>query len=205
MQIHFSKILERHLTIPLLRAVQERQPTLLQGPRGSGKTTLLRRELPGYVYAALDDAADRAKARRDPAGFIARLRGPAVIDDVQRAPELVRYLTEDRPQLPLVIAASVRLPLEMTSFELYGPTRAERQRRPALPLEMLGRFVPAIRGECGEVPTWPRTHRHFDQDVRGLVDVHDLDQFEEFLRLARARSGELLHQQEMAREARVAL
>jgi hypothetical protein len=196
--------LDRHLTIPLLRAVQHRAPVLVQGPRGSGKTTLLRRELPAYVYAALDDAADRAKARRDPEGFIARLRGAAVIDDVQRAPELVRYLAEDRPQLPLVIASSVRLPLEMRDFELYGPTHAERQRRPALPLEMLGRFVPAVRGERGEVPTWPLIHRFLDQDVRGLVDVHDLDQFQEFLRLARTRSGELLRQQDLARETGVA-
>jgi ABC-type transport system involved in cytochrome c biogenesis ATPase subunit len=71
--------LDRHLAIPLLRAAQDGEPILVQGPRGSGKTTLLRREFSGHIYVTLEDAADRSRARRDPAAFLARLRGPAVM------------------------------------------------------------------------------------------------------------------------------
>jgi len=179
------------------------EPVLLQGPRGSGKTTLLRRELPGYIYVALDDAGDRKRARNDPAAFLALLRGPAIVDDVQRAPELVQYLAQHPPSLPLIFASSVRLSLDVATFELYGPTRAERQGRPPLPLEMLGRFAPAHLAKS-EIPSWPRMTWLLDQDVRGLVEVHDMDRFEEFLLLAAKRSGELLHQQALASEIGVA-
>jgi|RhiMethySRZTD1v2_1073278.scaffolds.fasta_scaffold506984_1 predicted AAA+ superfamily ATPase len=192
--------LDRHLAIPLLRAAQDGEPILVQGPRGSGKTTLLRREFSGHIYVTLEDAADRSRARRDPAAFLARLRGPAVIDDFQRAPELNPHLTN----LPLVLASSQRLTVGLKTFELYSPTRAERQRRPPLPLDMLGRFAPVTHTPAHELAPWPRTRRFLHDDVRRLVNVDDLDRFERFLDLAEAQSGELLHQQELARAAGVA-
>ena len=86
----------RTIALPLHRAMQLGDPVLLQGPRSSGKTTLLQREFPGHTYAALDDAANRSRARNDPAGFLARLRGPAIVDDLHRAPELIEHLRDRR-------------------------------------------------------------------------------------------------------------
>jgi predicted AAA+ superfamily ATPase len=62
---------------------------LLNGPRQCGKTTLVRQFATDQrPYLTLDDATTAAAAREDPQGFLRRLDG-AVIDEVQRVPELL--------------------------------------------------------------------------------------------------------------------
>lgn len=194
----------RSLTIPLHRAVQREKTVLLQGPRSAGKTTLLRREFPGHRYLSMDEAADRERARRNPPEFLARLRGQAVIDDLHRAPELVEHLAATPDSGPLILASSRRLRLPAVTFELYPATRAERELRTPLALEMLGRFVPAAAPVAATAAPWPLGRRFVESDVRDLVNVHDLDRFESFVRLAQAHSGEVLDQQALANESGVA-
>ena len=191
-------MLDRALAVPLHRAVMIDEPVLVQGPRGAGKTTLIRREFPAHTYVALDDAVDRARARSNPQGFLARLRGPAVIDDLHRAPELLAYLAAPRP---LILVSSRRLQLPFATFELYPPTQAEREGRAPLSLEMLGRFAPVSEPRAS-ASDFPKVRERFfmDRDVRDLINVHDLDRFESFLRIAESRSGAILDQQSMANE-----
>ncbi len=198
-------MLHRTLALPLHRAAQRAKLVLLQGPRGAGKTTLLRRELPGHTYVALDDHQDRTRARADPERFLAGLRGAAIVDDAHRAPELIAYLAASPPPNPLVLASARRLVLPTAeTLELHRPTRAEAQRRPPLPLEMLGRFAPSLTpSPTGPVP-WPTPRSFLHLDVRELVRLHDLDRFEAFLRAARDRSGHLLDQQALATECGLA-
>jgi uncharacterized protein len=191
-------MLDRTLAIPLRRASLFHEPVLVQGPRASGKTTLLRREFPAHTYVALDDAADRARARRDPRAFLAKLRGPAVIDDLHRAPELIPHIHGDRP---FILASSRRLATSFETFELHPPPQAERARRPPLSLETLGRFVPSA--DPLPVPSAPppaADRSWLDRDLRDLIRVHDLDRFEAFLQFAESRSGAILDQQAIADE-----
>ncbi|MHB1468123.1 MAG: ATP-binding protein [Solirubrobacteraceae bacterium] len=64
----------------------------LLGARQAGKSTLVKeiasREHPAS-YLTLDDDGTRRSALEDPTGFIASISGPAVIDEVQRAPDLM--------------------------------------------------------------------------------------------------------------------
>ena len=81
-------------------ALSDTPVVLVVGPRQAGKTTLVR-QLAGsdIQYITLDDAATRQSAEGDPAGFIRNL-DRAVIDEVQRAPELLlaikKTVDEDR-------------------------------------------------------------------------------------------------------------
>jgi predicted AAA+ superfamily ATPase len=75
------------------------------GPRQAGKSTLARQlQMAGIVpnYFSLDDDALRAAARADPDGFALSLARPAVIDEVQRAPELMLAIKQilDRDLTP---------------------------------------------------------------------------------------------------------
>jgi predicted AAA+ superfamily ATPase len=75
------------------------------GPRQAGKSTLARQlQAAGVVpnYFSLDDEALRAAALTDPDGFALSLARPAVIDEVQRAPELMLAIKQilDRDQAP---------------------------------------------------------------------------------------------------------
>lgn len=189
-------IIYRTLTVPLRRASLSGEPILLQGPRGSGKTTLLRSSFPAHSYVTLEDPAERDRARRDPQAFLGRLRGPALIDDVHRAPQLMVYMDGLRP---LILGSSLRLQTQLTTFELYPATLAEREGRRPLPLEMLGRFEPApVQRGRQPAPTFAPGRAWLDRDVRALINVHDLDRFEEFVRFAETCSAGVLDQQGIA-------
>jgi uncharacterized protein len=75
------------------------------GPRQAGKSTLAKQlQTTGIVpnFFSLDDEATRVAARADPDGFALSLARPAVIDEVQRAPELMLAIKQilDRDQTP---------------------------------------------------------------------------------------------------------
>ncbi|MES2091435.1 MAG: ATP-binding protein [Pseudomonadota bacterium] len=80
----------RHVQKKLTEALQDTPVVLLNGARQTGKSTLAKQHAKqdGMRYYTLDDATTLAAARQDPAGFIAGLTGPVVIDEVQRVPEL---------------------------------------------------------------------------------------------------------------------
>ncbi len=86
---------------------------LVSGPRQSGKTTLVK----GFAdenmrYLTLDDDVLLAAARQDPVGFIRGL-DRAIIDEAQRAPELMRALKrsvdEDRRAGRFILTGSADL------------------------------------------------------------------------------------------------
>jgi hypothetical protein len=160
---------------------------------------MLRQEFPGHSYVALDSAPIRVRARRDPPGFLARFRGPAIVDDLHRAPELAQYLATPGFSAPLILATSRRLQLPLKTLDLYAPTSAERQQRPPLPLAVLGRFVPSLVPVPPPAP-WPTQRNFIECDLRDLVSVHDADRFESFLQAAQLRSGQPLDQQALANE-----
>lgn len=92
----------RHLLPNLLDALSDTPVVLVNGARQTGKSTLVAALAAerGMRYLTLDDQVVLAAARSDPAGFVAGLGGPVVIDEVQRAPgiflELKAAVDRDR-------------------------------------------------------------------------------------------------------------
>lgn len=82
----------RHLSASLHIALQDTPVVCLLGPRQCGKTTMARTLEPGYAYLSFDDEATLAFARDDPSGFVAALPTYAILDEVQRVPQLLRSL-----------------------------------------------------------------------------------------------------------------
>lgn len=81
---------KRHITTELHAALADTPVVLLNGARQTGKTTLAR-DYAGSAsvpYVTLDDATQLAAARSDAKGFLLGLGDRAVIDEVQKAPEL---------------------------------------------------------------------------------------------------------------------
>ena len=83
--------IERHLTQSVLEALKDTPVVYVQGARQTGKSTLVQAIAKGphpASYYSLDAATVLASAKGDAEGFVAGLEGPAVIDEVQRAPDL---------------------------------------------------------------------------------------------------------------------
>ncbi|MDR0480357.1 MAG: ATP-binding protein [Gallionellaceae bacterium] len=80
---------ERFAQQRMTEALSDTPVVLLAGPRRAGKTTLARKmSAPDRPYITLDDQTALDAARADPAGFIRGI-DQAVIDEIQRAPELL--------------------------------------------------------------------------------------------------------------------
>lgn len=62
------------------------------GPRQSGKSTLVRAVFPDRPYVSLEDPDRREFAADDPRGFLAQYPAGAILDEVQRCPDLFSYL-----------------------------------------------------------------------------------------------------------------
>lgn len=87
--IHY--VIHRHLTPRVLDALSDTPVVYIQGARQTGKSTLVQAIARGprpAAYYSLDSATVLSATQGDPDGFIAGLPGPAVIDEVQRAPGL---------------------------------------------------------------------------------------------------------------------
>jgi len=79
----------------LERAAEEFPVVILTGPRQSGKTTLLQHLFAkSYAYVSLEPPDVRAAASEDPRGFLAMYPPPAILDEVQYAPDLLPYIKE---------------------------------------------------------------------------------------------------------------
>ncbi len=85
-------------------ALADTPVVLIHGPRQCGKTTLARDvgETASYGYRTFDDDTLRAAASADPIGFVDRLPPRAILDEVQRVPELFTTLKAavDRDRTP---------------------------------------------------------------------------------------------------------
>ena len=94
----------RFVETSLAEAVSDTPVVLIHGPRQCGKTTLTKTfgEPRGYAYFSFDDDVAAAAAKADPVGFIGDLPEKAILDEVQRVPELFTALKQcvDRNRTP---------------------------------------------------------------------------------------------------------
>lgn len=114
----FSEILVRS-------ALRDTRVVAISGPRQSGKTTLARRfAQQGRIYVTLDNQPTLAAAKSDPVAFIRGL-DRAIIDEVQRAPELLlaikQSVDEDpRPGRFLLTGSANLLTIKTVNESLAG-------------------------------------------------------------------------------------
>jgi uncharacterized protein len=92
-----SGLIARRLEPLIGDAIDDARIVFVAGARQVGKTTLIRRiTRPGGARPMrqlnLDEKATRDAANSDPAGFVAGLGGPAFIDEIHRAPDLLLEL-----------------------------------------------------------------------------------------------------------------
>ncbi|MCE2900118.1 MAG: AAA family ATPase [Gemmatimonas sp.] len=122
----------------------------MTGPRPSGKTTLCRATFPDLPYVSLEPLDVREFATADPLGCLGALPNGALIDEVQRAPDLFSNLQTKVDQNPApgrfiltgshqrgLMASVIQSLARCTGLlELYPPSWAELKRFPSAPSEL---------------------------------------------------------------------
>ena len=158
----------RPLSEAVKTALKDTPVVCLLGPRQCGKTTLVRSFAPEWSYVSLDEEALLATARNDPAGFVASLPDPVILDEVQRAPALLRsikaivdhhrkpgrFLLTGSANLLLVPQLGDSLAGRMEIVQLHPLAESEKERKPGAFLRTLiaGHLKPGIEGEKWEAP-----------------------------------------------------
>ncbi len=188
-------IIDRSLAVPLRRRLRHYPVVMVTGPRQSGKTTRCRAVFSDRPYVSLEGLDLRTYAREDPRGFLREYRRGAVIDEVQRAPDLTSYLRGEVDENPtpgrFVPTESQHLGLtDAVSQSLAG--RVGLLYRFPPDFDELGRFggsspslletlwtgaYPRIHDRRVPADTWLRdyTTTYVERDVRSLGNVTDLD------------------------------
>ncbi len=122
------KTITRAITPRLLTALGDTPAVMLVGPRQAGKSTLVQSLATGSHparYLSLDDLRTLDSARRDPVGLIESADGPLVIDEIQRAPELLLPIKvaidrDRRPGRFILIGSAQVMLLPKVSESLAG-------------------------------------------------------------------------------------
>ena len=111
--MNMPSLYPRRIEQRLAEALLDTPVVLLAGPRQAGKTTLVRQvAAKGLRYLTLDDELTLLSAREDPVGMIRSL-DRAVIDEIQRAPQLLlaikKSVDEDRRPGRFLLTGSANL------------------------------------------------------------------------------------------------
>jgi len=215
-------MIEREIA-PVLRSLFERYPVVtVTGPRQSGKTTLCRAVFPELEYMNLERPDIRTFAREDPLGFLSGLKDGAIIDEIQRVPELVSFIQvevdQQRRNGVFILTGSQQFEVsEAISQSLAGRTGllrllpltiAELSRiRPDVDIDALlyGGFYPRIYDQNIE-PTQALGdyfETYVERDVRQIGEIRQLTQFQRFVQLCAGRTGQLLNLQSLGSDAGV--
>ncbi len=159
-------LLRRHAEAPVREALTDTRIVALIGPRQSGKTTLARKIAgdTGMSFITLDDAQSRRFANADPNGF---MRGidRAVIDEIQRAPELIlamKQAVDDDPRPGrFLITGSVELFRSAISPDSLAGRVETIELLPFTQAEIEQRDVPEFlaRAFAGDIPAYRETGR----------------------------------------------
>ncbi len=190
----------------------------ITGPRQSGKTTLCRAAFPEYPYINLEIPSERDLALEDPRALLARLPDGAVLDEIQRCPDLLSYIQgqvdeDPRPGRWILTGSQNLLLLESVSQSLAGRaavlhllplTYAEVRRFDSYPSDLdevlLTGGYPRIL-DRRLVPREfldPYITTYVERDARAVSRVGDLVTFQRFMALCAGRTGQLLNLSSLA-------
>ena len=185
---------------------------MITGPGQSGKTTLAKALFPNKKYVSLEAMETREYASVDPKGFLAQYDKGAVIDEVQRVPNLMSYIQnivdeKDKEGFFILTGSQSFELMSSLSQSLAGRMAIVRllpfslEEAYALPgkkklEEVLYRgFYPRIFDK-GLDPTEASsfyTAAYIERDIRAVIKIQDLLRFETFLKLCAGRTGQILN------------
>lgn len=216
-------MIKRHAQKILLELARGFYVVAVTGPRQSGKTTLVQHVFSSKPYVSLEDPDEREFAQEDPRRFLQRFPEGAVLDEVQRCPELFSYLQSrvdaDRQPGQFILTGSQQFGLlkdisqslagrvgmlEILPFSLRELLAADCA-PPTVDRLLLQGLYPPLYDRALQARTWYKGYvqTYVERDVRLITNIKDLSTFQRFIRMCAARVGQLLNLSNLANECGV--
>ena len=195
----------------------------MTGPRQSGKTTLLRKVFKDLPYYSLENLDIRHFALNDPVGFLNQHPEGMILDEVQNTPDLLSYiqgLVDHNPEKRFVLSGSsqfsviVKITQSLAGrtgvLELmplaYNEIKSKADNK-SIDEVLLTGFYPALYSGKNIpslfYPSYVKTY--LERDVRDLLQIKDIMQFQTFLKLCAGRIGSLFNASELSGEVGVSV
>ena len=195
----------------------------MTGPRQSGKTTLLRKVFKDLPYYSLENLDIRHFALNDPVGFLNQHPEGMILDEAQNTPDLLSYiqgLVDHNPEKRFVLSGSSQFSvivkitqslagrtgvLELMPLS-YNEIKSKADEK-SLDEVLLTGFYPALYSGKNIpsffYPSYVKTY--LERDVRDLLQIKDMMQFQVFLKLCAGRIGSLFNASELSGEVGVSV
>ena len=202
----------RTITPTLISLAAEFPVVTITGPRQSGKTTLCRATFPDKPYINLEQPETRRFALEDPRGFLATVPDGAILDEIQRTPELLSYIQvivdEGQTAGQFILTGSQQFEIMNTVNQSLAGRTALLKLLPLSIEELTLAGVPFSSNHLILNGFYPRIHNqklnptrvlgdyfetYVERDIRQLVSIKNLGTFEKFVRLCAGRVGQILN------------
>ena len=213
-------MLQRTAESTLLRLAKGFPVICITGPRQSGKTTIARKVFPDFPYVSLEDPDLARVAREDPRGLLDSYHDGLILDEAQTVPEIFAYLKtavdhDPRPgrfivtgshQFNLLAGVTESLAGRAAFLTLYPFSVRELRDAGKLPSDpydlLLKGFYPPLYDRDVSPYDWYTAYisSYVERDVRAVLQVKDLGQFQTFLRMCASRVGQLLNLSALAQD-----
>lgn len=213
-------MIKRALTRKLQEAVKNYPVVAVVGPRQSGKTTLVKMVFPKYNYVSLEKPSELEFALSDAEGFLGQFQDGAIIDEIQRAPQLFSYIQtivdQKQKEGQFILTGSQNFGLlekitqslagRISILELLPFTLEEMKHAKILPdklPELLYKGgYPRIYDKRLNPTDWLSNYvaAYLERDVRSLKQVGDLSTFQRFVKMCAFRSGKILNLSSLAND-----
>ena len=192
----------------------------ITGPRQSGKTTLCKTVFEDYTYVSLENPDIRQFAHTDPKGFLTQYNKYVIFDEVQNVPELFSYIQSivDESEIngQFILSGSQNFLLsQQISQSLAGrtyifhllPLSLEELRPTDYNFKDLtkhifyGGYPRIFKNNIQPKDFYPSyIQTYLERDLRSIANVHDLNTFQQFIKICAGRVGQLINTNAMANQ-----
>lgn len=206
---HIKRQLEK-----IIREQLNKFPVIaVTGPRQSGKTTLTTMVAPGHAYYNLEDLNTKKLALNDPVAFINELKTPAIIDEIQKVPDLLSQIqvvvdTSNKTGQFVITGSESLLLSEKIAQSLagrvanntllpvsYAELKTNGLEDPNIDNQVIKGFYPRLYTNTLDFKDFYSEYisTYVEKDVRQIQNIGDLALFEKLLQLLAGRVGQLLN------------
>lgn len=212
-------MIQRTAEAELIKLAKQFKAVAVTGPRQSGKTTLVRKAFPDKKYVNLENPDLKRFATEDPRGFLASYPDGAILDEIQRVPEIFSYLQQildesNKAGMYVLTGSNNFLLQNNISQSLAGRvgylfllplSLSEINSDESADFLIFKGGYPELYNRETDISKYYLNYirTYVERDVRLVKNISDLYAFEKFVRLCAGRIGQLLNLSNLATETGV--